>query len=50
MVYLVSGFRWSFYGLADVSIGVSLGFVAGFLVACLLVASWMLRTGWRLKN
>ena len=50
VVYLVSGFRWSFYGLADVRIGVSLGFMAAFLGLCLLVVSWMLRTGWRLKN
>ena len=50
VVYLISGFRWSFYGLSDVSIGVSLGFMAVFLMACLLAVSWMLRTGWRLKN
>jgi len=50
VVYLISGFRWSFYGLSDVSIGVSLGFMAGFLIVCLLVVSWMLRTGWRLKT
>jgi ABC-2 type transport system permease protein len=50
VVYLISGFRWSFYGLSDVSIGVSLGFIAGFLIVCLLIVSWMLRTGWRLKT
>jgi ABC-2 type transport system permease protein len=50
VVYLISGFRWSFYGLSDVSIGVSLGFIAGFLLVCLLIVSWMLRTGWRLKT
>jgi ABC-2 type transport system permease protein len=50
VVYLISGFRWSFYGISDVGIGVSLGFMAAFLVACLLAVSWMLRTGWRLKN
>ncbi|HTV80513.1 MAG TPA: ABC transporter permease [Steroidobacteraceae bacterium] len=50
VVYLISGFRWSFYGLSDVSIGASLGFVAAFLLVCLLAVSWMLRTGWRLKN
>jgi ABC-2 type transport system permease protein len=50
VVYLISGFRWSFYGLADVSIGVSLGFMAAFLIVCLLIVSWMLRTGWRLKT
>jgi ABC-2 type transport system permease protein len=50
VVYLISGFRWSFYGLSDVGIGVSLGFMAAFLVVCLLIVSWMLRTGWRLKT
>jgi ABC-2 type transport system permease protein len=50
VVYLISGFRWSFYGRSDVSIGASLGFIAAFLVACLLAVSWMLRTGWRLKH
>ena len=50
VVYLISGFRWSFYGLSDVSILASLGFVAAFLLVCLLIVSWMLRTGWRLKS
>jgi ABC-2 type transport system permease protein len=50
VVYLISGFRWSFYGLSDVGIGVSLGFIATFLIVCLLIVSWMLRTGWRLKS
>jgi ABC-2 type transport system permease protein len=50
VVYLISGFRWSFYGLSDVSIGVSLGFIAAFLFVCLMTVSWMLRTGWHLKS
>jgi ABC-2 type transport system permease protein len=50
VVYLISGFRWSFYGLSDVSVAVSLGFMAVFLVLCLLLVSWMLRSGWRLKT
>jgi ABC-2 type transport system permease protein len=50
VVYLISGFRWSFYGIADVSLGISLGFMAVFLTACLGSVSWMIRTGWRLKN
>jgi ABC-2 type transport system permease protein len=50
VVYLISGFRWSFYGLSDVGIGASLGFIAVFLATCLAIVSWMLRTGWRLKN
>ena len=50
VVYLISGFRWSFYGLADVSLAASLGFIAVFLAACLAVTAWMIRSGWRLKN
>ncbi|HEU4617733.1 MAG TPA: ABC transporter permease [Gammaproteobacteria bacterium] len=50
VVYLVSGFRWSFFGLADVNVGVSLGMAALFLVVCLLVVAWIFRTGYRLKT
>ena len=50
VVYLVSGFRWSFYGVADVSVGVSFGMTLVFLAICLSLASWMVRTGYRLKN
>jgi ABC-2 type transport system permease protein len=50
VVYLVSGFRWSFYGVGDVGVGVSLGFTAAFMAACLLVLWWMFRTGYRLKS
>ena len=50
VVYLVSGFRWSFFGTGDVSIGVSLGFTAAFLALCLGVIGWIFKTGWRLKN
>lgn len=49
VVYLISGFRWSFFENADVSVGVSLAMTAGFLVACLLVIRWIFRTGYRLK-
>jgi ABC-2 type transport system permease protein len=49
VVYLVSGFRWSFYGLADVSVGVSLGMTLVFLGVFLAVVAWMFRTGYRLK-
>jgi ABC-2 type transport system permease protein len=49
VVYLISGFRWSFFGLADVPILWSLVAVAGFLVACLVAISWIFRTGWRLR-
>ena len=50
VVYLISGFRWSFYGVADVSVGVSLGMIAVFLVACLVAIWWIFRTGYRLKS
>ncbi len=49
VVYLVSGFRWSFYGVSDVNVGVSLAAIAGFLVLCLVVIWWIFRTGYRLK-
>lgn len=50
VVYLVSGFRWSFYEIADVSVGVSLALTAAFLAGCLVVIWWMFRTGYRLKS
>ena len=49
VVYLISGFRWSFYGAADVHIGVSVGMTLVFLTLCLLVISWIFRTGYRIK-
>jgi ABC-2 type transport system permease protein len=50
VVYLVSGFRWSFYEVADVSIAVSVGMTALFLIACLTIVWWIFKTGYRLKN
>jgi len=50
LVYLISGFRWTFYGSGDVGIGVSLAATLGFLLICLAVVGWMFRTGYRLKN
>jgi ABC-2 type transport system permease protein len=50
IVYLISGYRWSFYGTSDVSVGVSLAMTLAFFVACLAVAAWIFRTGYRLKN
>ena len=50
VVYLISGFRWSFFEIADVSVGVSLAMTTAFLVACLIVVWWIFRTGYRLKN
>jgi ABC-2 type transport system permease protein len=49
VVYLISGFRWSFYGIADVGVAVSLGMTTMFLAACLAVVWWIFRTGYRLK-
>ncbi len=50
VVYLVSGFRWSFYSIADVHVGISLGMTVVFLAICLGVVTWMFKTGYRLKN
>ena len=50
VVYLVSGFRWSFFEVADVNVWVSLGMILAFLIACLLVVSWMFKTGYKLKE
>jgi len=49
VVYLVSGFRWSFYGLADVSLGVSLAMTLAFLAIALGIIGWIFKTGYRLK-
>jgi ABC-2 type transport system permease protein len=49
VVYLISGFRWSFFDKGDVSIAVSLGVTAVFMVACLVAIATIFRTGWRLK-
>jgi ABC-2 type transport system permease protein len=50
VVYLISGFRWSFYGMADVDVRISAAAIVGFLIACLLFVGWIFRTGWKLKN
>lgn len=50
VVYLVSGFRWAFFDIADVGIGISLGAVGVFLILCLGAAWWLFRTGYRLKS
>ena len=49
VVYLVSGFRWSFYGISDVSVGASLTMTSVFLVVCFLIVRWIFQTGYRLK-
>jgi ABC-2 type transport system permease protein len=48
-VHLISGFRWSFYGVADVNVAVSLAAILGFLALCLAVVWWIFRSGWKLK-
>ena len=50
VVYLISGFRWSFYGMSDVGIAASLGMTLGFFVLCLAAVAWIFRTGYRLKT
>jgi ABC-2 type transport system permease protein len=50
VVYLISGFRWSFYEIADVSLGVSVGLTLAFLAICLVTIWWIFKTGYRLRN
>ena len=50
VVYLISGFRWSFYGVADVSVGVSLVMISLFLLICLFTVRWMFLSGYKLKS
>jgi len=50
VVYLISGFRWSFYENADVAVGTSLAAILGFFTLCLALVGWIFRTGYRLKN
>ncbi|HEX8308679.1 MAG TPA: ABC transporter permease [Allosphingosinicella sp.] len=50
IVYLISGFRWSFYGVGDVPVGISLAATLGFLLLCLAAVAWIFKTGYRLKS
>jgi ABC-2 type transport system permease protein len=50
VVYLISGFRWSFYENADVAVGLSLGMTCGFLLACLIAIWAIFKTGYRIRN
>ena len=50
VVYLISGFRWSFFGVSDIGVGVSLGMTVVFMALCLAVIGWIFRTGYRLKR
>ncbi len=50
VLYLISGFRWAFFGVADVPVGISLAAVAVFFVVCLSIVWWIFKTGWRLRD
>jgi ABC-2 type transport system permease protein len=50
VVYLISGFRWSFYGIADVNVAISAAATLGFLALCVAVVSWIFKTGYKLKS
>ena len=50
VVYLIDGFRWAFYGMSDVGVGVSVAAMIAFFVICLSIVGWMFKTGYRLKN
>ena len=50
VVYLISGFRWSFFGVADVNVTTSTAAILGFLALCVVVVSWIFRTGYKLKS
>ena len=50
VLYLISGFRWSFYGVSDVSVSVSLIMITGFLVACSAIIWWIFKTGYQIKQ
>ena len=49
-VAVISGFRWSFFGISDVGVGISVGMTLAFLAICLTIVAWMFRTGYRLKS
>jgi ABC-2 type transport system permease protein len=50
VVYLVNGFRWAFFGVADVAVGVSLSMTVGFMILCIAVIAWIFKTGYRLRS
>ena len=50
VVYLISGLRWSFYGVSDVKVGISMGMVLAFMLLCMMTVWWIFKTGYRLKN
>jgi ABC-2 type transport system permease protein len=50
VVYLISGFRWSFYEVSDVSVGISVAMTFVFLAVCMVTVGWIFKTGYRLKT
>jgi ABC-2 type transport system permease protein len=50
LVYLISAFRWAFFDIADVPVGISLAATLLFLIICLMIGGWIFRTGYRLKT
>jgi ABC-2 type transport system permease protein len=50
VMYLISGFRWSFYGHAEIDVAISVSAICGFLVLCLIAVWWIFKTGWKLKT
>jgi ABC-2 type transport system permease protein len=50
IVYLISGFRWSFYEVSDVSVPISVAMIGIFLIACLVVVWWFFKTGYRIRK
>ena len=50
VVYLISGLRWSFYGVSDVKVGISMAMILAFMLLCMMTVWWIFRTGYRLKN
>ena len=50
VVYLISGFRWCFFGVADVSIATSIGAVSCFMIFCLAIIAWIFKSGWQLRT
>ncbi|OAI04787.1 ABC transporter permease [Methylomonas methanica] len=50
VVYLISGFRWSFYGIADVDVAVSIGMISGFLMVCLTFVWWVFKSGYKIRR
>lgn len=50
VVYLVSGFRWAFYGVADVNVGLSLGMTILFMMSCMAIIAWIFRSGYRIRS